>query len=669
MRKQNYHFIMIIIISLISIVCYFIVENSIHEVSAITSNSDTKSNTQIKHVIVVSQGRRSFDNYFGTFPGANGLPKNLTIPFNPFPPAIQKFTVGAWFNTNNTFQTNAFLVNKGGVGSDTLGYNMNYGIWMTNFGNIGAGFETKEGIDYVVRSNNTYNDGKWHQVFVTYDGNSELKLYIDGNETASTKTKGQYPDITGTKPIRIGANSFQPEYYFKGAIDEVRIWNRTLDNSEILKGYSDNIYDPDRLIVYSSFENNETSQNNSTKVSLQPELKGIYLNGSSYYDIKIDVSKYTSYLKPFNLLKTKTDSPNYGENAYDLSYNNGQMNGFVIAQHLDGKDPRLVLGHYNGTDLGFYWKFATEFVLADNFFASTMDTGFHNENYLYTGIPVDKSNNVSFRYLSNLNRTVFDELEKSNVPWKIYVDNYNPNLNQTEPALKKNRFINLLTQTPRFHYNESLNSNIVDLAYYFKDLRNDNFPSVAYIVAPNAEENAPRDVTVGEEFVASIVLALMESKHWNDSAIIVTYRESGGWYDHVRPPKIGENTYGFRVPALIISPYAKKGYIDSTLYDASSVLKFIEYNYNISSLGKRDADANNMLHAFDFTKAPREPLNLKTGFIKNLSLEVKKNIDKSKSVKIVTFIYLVTLPILTIIGFIIFWIVYRKERKSRLIRR
>lgn len=88
------------------------------------------------------------------------------------------------------------------------------------------------------------------------------------------------------------------------------------------------------------------------------------------------------------------------------------MNGFVIAQHLDGKDPRLVLGHYNGTDLGFYWKFATEFVLADNFFASTMDTGFHNENYLYTGIPVDKSNNVSFRYLSNLNRTVFDELEK-----------------------------------------------------------------------------------------------------------------------------------------------------------------------------------------------------------------------------------------------------------------
>jgi len=540
---------------------------------------------------------------------------------------------------------------------------------MTNFGNIGAGFETKEGIDYVVRSNNTYNDGKWHQVFVTYDGNSELKLYIDGYETASTKTKGQYPDITGTKPIRIGANSFQPEYYFNGSIDEVRIWNRTLDNSEILKGYSDNIYDPDRLIVYSSFENNETSQNNSTKVSLQPELKGIYLNGSSYYDIKIDVSKYTSYLKPFNLLKTKTDSPNYGENAYDLSYNNGQMNGFVIAQHLDGKDPRLVLGHYNETDLGFYWKFATEFVLADNFFASTMDTGFHNENYLYTGIPVDKSNNVSFRYLSNLNRTVFDELERSNVPWKIYVDNYNPNLNQTEPALKKNRFINLLTQTPRFHYNESLNSNIVDLAYYFKDLRNDNFPSVAYIVAPNAEENAPRDVTVGEEFVASIVLALMESKHWNDSAIIVTYRESGGWYDHVPPPKIGENTYGFRVPALIISPYAKKGYIDSTLYDASSVLKFIEYNYNISSLGKRDADANNMLHAFDFTKAPREPLNLKTGFIKNLSLEVKKNIDKSKSVKIVTFIYLVTLPILTIIGFIIFWIVYRKERKSRLIRR
>ena len=643
------------------------IDVSIKEISAIISDSDAKSSTPIKHVIVISQGRRSFDNYFGTFPGANGLPQNVTIPFNPFPPPLQKFTVAAWFNTNNTFLDNAFLVNKGGVGSDTKGYNMNYGIWMNSNGSIVGGFETMDGVDFTVRSNKKYNDGNWHQAVVTYDGNDNLKLYVDGNQIGTNKTNGVTPDLTGTKPIRVGSNSFKPEYYYTGLIDEVRIWNRTLDQPEVLKGYFNNTYDQDMQIVHTSFDENENPQKNSTKTDNQSSLNGIYLNGTSFQDIKVDVSKYTSYLRPFHLLKTKTIAPNYGENAYDLSYNNGQMNGFVISQYLDGKDPRLVLGYYDGTNLRFYWKFATEYVLADNFFASTLDTGFQNENYLYTGIPVDKQDGISYRHLSNLNRTIFDELQKNDIPWKIYVDDYNPALNQTEGALKKNRFLNLLTETPRFHDNKTMNSNIVDLVDYFRDLATNDFPAVSYIVAPNFEDNAPRDVTVGEEFIASLVLALMKSKHWDDSAFIITYRESGGWYDHVPPPKAGDQTYGFRVPALIISPYSKVGFVDNTLYDASSILRFIEYNYNISSIGKRDAMANNMLNAFDFTKEPRDPLTLKSGYVKNLSQEMNKNIIKSKTVPIVNLIYLTILPSIAIIGFAIFWLGYRRLDKSNLV--
>jgi phospholipase C len=420
-------------------------------------------------------------------------------------------------------------------------------------------------------------------------------------------------------------------------------------------------------IAHSSFQENERSQRNSTNPGGQLILKGMYLNGSTYQDLKIDVSKYTSYLKPYHLLKTKTDAPNYGENAYDLSYNNGQMNGFLISQYLDGKDPRLILGNYNATNLRFYWKFATEFVLADNYFASTLDTGLQNENYLYTGVPVDKRDGISYRHLSNLNRTIFDELEKNNIPWKIYVDDYNPALNQTEGALKKNRFLSLLTETPRFHDNKTLSSNIVDLVEYFRDLDNNNFPSVAYSVAPNFEDNAPRDVIVGEEFVASLILALMKSKHWEDSAFIITYRESGGWYDHVRPPSAGDQSYGFRVPAMIISPYSKVGFVDNTLYDASSILKFIEYNYNISSIGKRDAVANNLLNAFNFTKEPREPLTLKSGYVKSLNLEINKNIMKSKNVSVVNLIYLLVLPSIAVIGFVIFWLGHRRLVKSNLI--
>jgi phospholipase C len=641
---------------------------AVNEIFGITNDSDARSNTPIKHVIVISQGRRSFDNYFGTFPGAIGLPQNLTIPFNPFPPPLQKFSLAAWFNTNNTFSDNAFLVNKGGVGSDTKGYNMNYGMWINSNGNIVAGFETMDGIDITVRSDKPYNDGRWHQAVVTYDGHENLVLYVDGNLESSNQIEGVTPDLTGTKPIRVASNSFQPGYYYTGLIDEVRIWNRTLDEPEILRGFLNNTYSENMQIVYLPFEGNEHSPTDSTNSGGHISLHGNYFNGSTYQDIKIDISKYTNYLKPFHLSKTKTDAPNYGENAYDLSYNNGQMNGFAISQYLDGKDPRLILGYYDGTNLRFYWKFATEYVLADNYFASTLDTGFQNENYLYTGIPVDKRDGISFRLLSNLNRTIFDELQENNIPWKIYVDGHNPALNQTENTMKKNRYPYLLMETPRFQNNLTMNSNIVDLVNYFQDLGNENFPAVAYIVAPNFEDNAPRDVTAGEEFVASLVLALMKSKHWDDTAFIITYRESGGWYDHVAPPNIGDHSYGFRVPALIISPYSKVGFVDNTLYDASSILKFIEYNYNLSSIGTRDAMANNLLNAFDFAKEPGEPLTLGKGYIKNLSQEVENNLILRKNVHTVNLIYLVILPSIVIMWFGIFWITYKRQGKLGLTR-
>ena len=238
--NRNLFYALVIGITISILIFYLLIEFSTTETSAIASNSHANSSTPVKHVIVISQGRRSFDNYFGTFPAANGIPQNLTIPFNPFPPPIQKFTLATWFNTNNTFLDNAFLVNKGGVGSDTKGYNMNYGIWMNSNGNIIAGFETMDGIDFTVGSDKRYNDGRWHQAVVTYDGNDNLKLYVDGNQIAINKTNGVTPDLTGTKPIRVGSNSFKPGYYYTGLIDEVRIWNRTLEQSEILKGYDNN---------------------------------------------------------------------------------------------------------------------------------------------------------------------------------------------------------------------------------------------------------------------------------------------------------------------------------------------------------------------------------------------------------------------------------------------
>jgi hypothetical protein len=115
------------------------------------------------------------------------------------------------------------IVNKGGLGTDSAGQNMNYGIWMTSAQKIRAGFETSSGADQYVTSANSYNDDRWHYVVVTSDG-SILRLYVDGVQVATKSLLGALPENTGTKPVRVGANSkvTPPGNFFTGEFDEVR---------------------------------------------------------------------------------------------------------------------------------------------------------------------------------------------------------------------------------------------------------------------------------------------------------------------------------------------------------------------------------------------------------------------------------------------------------------
>ena len=658
---NNFCYSLIVGISICVLLSYFF-EQSLTEAFGIEPNSNNRSKTPINHVIVISQGKRSFDNYFGTFPGANGFPNNLNIPLNPFTPPLLKFTVAAWFNTNETFQSNAYLVNKGGVGLDSQGNNMNYGIWLNRSGNIIAGFESVKGVDYTVSSNYKYNDGKWHHAVVTYDGNSVLTLFMDGKFNARKHTQ-ETPDTTGIQPIRIGSNSLQARNFFTGFIDEVRIWNKTLDDSEVLSGYVNNTFNKEGQFVYLSFDDRENKSVNASE--FKPlQLNGIYLNGSSFKDVNINTSQYTNYLKPFHLENTKTEAPNHGSKAYLISYNKGSMNGFLQAQILNGQDSSLVIGYYNNTELPYYWGLASEFVLADNFFAPTMDTGLINDQYLYTGTSENYVDTSIPGYI-NFNRTIFDRLEDNGLSWRVYVKDYVAGRNYTDESVK-DRFVNYLTTIPRFVENKG--SNVVDLVEYFRDLREDEFPAVSYIIAPSFEESSPRDVSEGQGFATSLILALMKSKHWNDSTFIITYRESGGWYDHVKPPITNGQMHGFRVPTLIISPFAKEGYVDSTLYDAASILKLIEDNYALPSLNKTDAYANNMSNAFDFTKPPREPLLYNVSFVQNVKQESENKTIKSENVIKVYFLYLIIISSISVIGFIIWRYAYLRKAKLDLIK-
>jgi phospholipase C len=106
--------------------------------------------------------------------------------------------------------------------------------------------------------------------------------------------------------------------------------------------------------------------------------------------------------------------------------------------------------------------------------------------------------------------------------------------------------------------------------------------------------------------VKTLIQELMRSDYWEKSAFLLTYDDWGGWYDHVLPPQVDDFGYGLRVPAILVSPFAKEGVVDSTQLDFTSILKFIQENWGVKPLAERDANAKNFLSAFDFNQAPRQ---------------------------------------------------------------
>jgi phospholipase C len=152
----------------------------------------------------------------------------------------------------------------------------------------------------------------------------------------------------------------------------------------------------------------------------------------------------------------------------------------------------------------------------------------------------------------------------------------------------------------------------VNLDQYYEDAASGNLPSVAFVAPSGNSEHPPGSVQAGQTLVRTLVTQLMRAPQWNSSAFLWSYDDWGGWYDHVKPPQVDAYGYGFRVPALLVSPYAKRGYVDSTTLDFTSALKFIEHNWKVEPLAERDRKANTFLDAFDFNKPPRPAVFLGT---------------------------------------------------------
>jgi phospholipase C len=322
-------------------------------------------------------------------------------------------------------------------------------------------------------------------------------------------------------------------------------------------------------------------------------------------------------VKPF-LLDNSERAP-LGANATIIAsqLNGGKMNGFVAAYQQQGRDGAMAMGYYNATQLPFYWEAAQSYVLFDHFFSSAQYDIRNSRSYWVSASPAPGgTGRIPAGGYGNL-QTIFDRLQAAHVSWKFYVQGYNPR--QTYKSASPDSTETQTARVPlvdfqRFTQDPSLASHIVGLDQYYRDLQAGTLPAVAYVASSSGDdERSAQSVSAGQSMVSTMTTQLMQSKYWDDSAFMWSYDGSGGWYDGVRPPTVAGQTLGYRVPAVLISAYARKGLVSHTVLDYTSALKFIEQNWTLAPLTARDAHANSLMSAFDFGAGPRVPVLLRAG--------------------------------------------------------
>jgi len=339
------------------------------------------------------------------------------------------------------------------------------------------------------------------------------------------------------------------------------------------------------------------------------------VNGLANAAAMPDAPDGSSSVKPYPLTTpVLTSNLNNSWTAAHKAYDGGKMDGFISAQG----GSNVTMGYYDYHLIPYYWDYASQFVLMDDFFTSVMGPSLPNHVYLVAGqsggLVVD-SRYGGFNYTSpDVNDSTFyfpsivSELQAANVTWRYYAGFFGE-LNNWNP----------LPAFASVQDSKSLMSNVVEADQFASDVKDNKLPSVSWLMPEDdsVSEEPPANVTLGEQTTVAQIDAVMSSPYWNSTAIFLTWDDWGGFYDHVPPPMVDGYGYGFRVPCIIISPYAKQGFVDNTQGDFTSTLKFIETVFNLPSLATRDAQANNLLEAFDFQQSPRSPLVLPGQFVPN----------------------------------------------------
>jgi phospholipase C len=348
--------------------------------------------------------------------------------------------------------------------------------------------------------------------------------------------------------------------------------------------------------------------------------------------------------------------------------NGGKMNGFV-AQARNGwakkcktqpdnptcsgaAFPARVMAFHNAKEIPNYWHYAHHFVLQDHMFESDLSWSLPNHLYMVSGWsakcaptePMSCTPAVQYPqappYTPPMNPTAKKPdyawtditylLHKYHVSWRYYVERgYEPDCQHDQmfcaPVPQNAKTPGIWNPLPYFDtvkHDRQL-ANVAPLHDFFPAAKNGTLPAVSWITpAQFNSEHPPALVSNGQAYVTGLINTVMHSSAWKSTAIFLCWDDWGGFYDHVEPPRVDNQGYGLRVPALVISPYAKQGYVDHQVLSQDAYLKFIEDDFlggqriDPHTDGRPDTRPNvrenqailgNLANDFNFAQKPRPP--------------------------------------------------------------
>jgi phospholipase C len=324
------------------------------------------------------------------------------------------------------------------------------------------------------------------------------------------------------------------------------------------------------------------------------------------------------------------------------SYDGGKMDGFNLNTYSDGGSVGTFPYAYLERSLvAPYWAMASKYVLADHMFPTMMGASFTAHLDLIAGT-ADLNPNLSEVNWPNDNggvwgcdahrktkssvfgpgtgirfgpfpcftqfSTIADTLDAAHVSWKYYAPGIaGVNSSADAGGLVWSEF----DAIKKVRYGADWANIVTPPTTFLSDAAAGTLPSVSWVIPDwlNSDHAAAHNDS-GPSWVAAVVNAVGKGPDWNSTAIVVLWDDWGGWYDSVPPPQLDWKGLGIRVPALVISPYAKKGYVTHTVYEFASTLKLVEQTFGLpvigpASFGYTDTRAASMLDAFDFTQKPR----------------------------------------------------------------